>query len=302
MLRNYFKTAWRNISRSKAYAVINITGLAVGVAACLLIFLVIQFETSFDNFHANRQRIYRIASKFKQSDGIHYSGGTCFPAAKQLKIDYPQLENVSIIYASAGDQITVMDDNSKSTQKKFDEQGLFFIEPHFFEMFNFPFLAGDAKTALAEPYTAVVTQATAERYFGDWKKAMGRSIKYKDHKICKITVILKNLPVNTDFPIQVALSLKTNDNESSDDWGSNDGYLNTLVTVPPGMTYGQNNIKLVDFYFSCADNFWHCINHRNHKSYKSGNCQPGEEFENGVMNVNGELSFVNKTYNIKHTT
>ena len=247
MFKNYLKTAWRNINHNKAYAFINITGLAIGVAACLLIFLVTQFETSFDKFHAKKQRIYRIGSKFKLPDGIHYSGGTCFPAAKQLRLDYPQLENVSTIYASAGDQITVMDDNSNASQKKFDEQGLFFIEPQFFEMFNFPFLAGDAKTALAEPYTAVVTQATAERYFGDWKKAMGRSIKYKDHKICKITGILKNLPVNTDFPIQVALSLKTNDQESSNDWGSNNGYLNTFVTMPPGMTYEQLNKNLVDF-------------------------------------------------------
>src|SRR5580704_10373523 len=247
MFKNYLKTAWRNINRNKAYALINITGLAIGVAACLLIFLVIEFETSFDNFHANRQRIYRIGSKFKLPDGIHYSAGTCFPAAKQLRLDYPQFENVSTIYASAGDQITVMDDNSNSTQKKFDEQGLFFIEPHFFEMFNFPFLAGDPKTALAGPNTAVVTQATAERYFGEWKKAMGRSIKYKDNKICKITGILKNLPVNTDFPIEIALSLKTNAAESSDDWGSNNGYLNTFVTVPPGMSYEQLNKNLVGF-------------------------------------------------------
>jgi putative ABC transport system permease protein len=247
MFKNYLKTTWRNINHNKAYALINITGLAIGVAACLLIFLVIEFETSFDNFHVNGQRIYRIGSKFKLPDGIHYSAGTCFPAAKQLRLDYPQFENVSTIYASAGDQITVMDDGNHPTQKKFDEKGLFFIEPHFFEMFNFPFLAGDPKTALAEPYTAVVTQATAERYFGDWKKAIGHSIKYKDHKICKVTGILKNLPINTDFPIEIALSLKTNNNESSDDWGSNDGYLNTFVTVPPGMNYEQLNKNLVDF-------------------------------------------------------
>jgi putative ABC transport system permease protein len=247
MFKNYLKTAWRNINRNKGYALINATGLAIGVAACLLIFLMIQFETSFDNFHADRQRIYRIGSKFKLPDGIHYSAGTCFPAAKQLRLDYPQFENVSTIYASAGDQITVLDDNSSTTQKKFDEEGLFFIEPHFFEMFNFPFLSGDPKTSLAEPNTAVVTQATAERYFGDWKKAIGRSIKYKDQKICKITGILKNLPANTDFPIQVALSLKTSNDESSDNWSGNNGYLNTFVTVPPGMTYEQLNKDLVDF-------------------------------------------------------
>lgn len=247
MFKNYFKTAIRSLQRNKGYAVINITGLAVGVAACLLIFLVVQYETSFDNFHANTDRIYRVGSKFKLPDGIHYSRGTCFPAWKHLKEDIPQLENVSTIYASAGDQITVMDENNNPTQKKSAEQGLFFIEPHFFEMFNFPYLAGNPKTALAEPYTAVITQATAERYFGDWKNAMGRTIKYKDHKICKITGVLKNLPANTDFPIQVALSLKTNDQESSTDWGSNNGMLNTFVTVQPGMTYEQLNKDLLEF-------------------------------------------------------
>ncbi len=247
MLKNYFRISYRNLVRHKTYTIINITGLAVGVAACLLIFLVIQFESSFDNFHTNRQRIYRIASKFKLPDGIHYSGGTCFPAAKQLKIDYPQLENVSTILASPGDQITVMDESNHPTQKKFNEDGLFFIEPHFFEMFNFPFLAGNPKTTLTEPYTAVVTKATAIRYFGDWRKAIGRTIKYQDHKICKITGILKDMPGNTDFPIQVAISLKTNDQESSDNWAGNNGYLNTFATVPPGMTGEQLNAELVAF-------------------------------------------------------
>ena len=246
MFKNYFKTAWRNISRNKTYTIINITGLAVSVAACLLIFIVIQFETSFDNFHANKERIYRIASKFKLPDGDHYSGGTCFPAAKQLKIDYPQLENVSTILHSPGDQVTVMDESDHSAQKKFNEDDLFFIEPHFFEMFNFPFLYGDPKT-LAEPNTAVVTQATAKRYFGDWRKAIGRTIKYQNNKICKITGILKNMPANTDFPIQVAISLTTNDQASSDNWAGNNGYLNTFVTLPPGMTGEQFNADLIAF-------------------------------------------------------
>jgi len=247
MFKNFFKTAFRSLGRNKGYTALNITGLAVGIAACLLIFLVVQFESGFDNFHANKERIYRIGSRFKLPDGIHYSRGTCFPAAKQLRIDYPQLENVSTIFAAAGDQITVMGEDGNTTPKKFDEEGLFFIEPHFFEMFNFPFLAGNPKTALAEPNTAIITQATAERYFGDWKKAIGHSIKYRNDKVCKITGVLKNLPANTDFPIDVALSLKTNNQESSDDWGSNNGNLNTFVTVPPGMTYDQLNKNLVEF-------------------------------------------------------
>ncbi|HSZ35034.1 MAG TPA: ABC transporter permease [Puia sp.] len=247
MFKNYFKTAFRSLKHNKTYAAINVTGLAVGIAACLLIFLVIQFETSFDDFHTSRDRIYRIGSQFKLPDGLHYSAGTCFPAAKQLKLDYPQLENVSTILSVRGDQIAVMDEKGNNTQKKFSEQGLFFIEPHFLEMFNFPLLAGDAKTALAEPNTAIVTQATAERYFGDWKSAIGRTIKYNNNTICKITGVLKNLPANTDFPIEVALSLKTNKDASSDNWGSNNGLLNTFVIVPKGMSYEQLNRNLITF-------------------------------------------------------
>jgi putative ABC transport system permease protein len=247
MLKNYFKTAFRSLQRNRIYAAINITGLAVGIAASLLIFMVIQFEMSFDKFKPNWNRIYRIGSDFKLPDGIHYSAGACFVAARQLRIDYPQLQNVSTIMASPGDQITVLDESNKPTQKKFDEQKLFFIEPHFFEMFDFPFIAGDPKTALAEPNTVVLTQATAERYFGNWQNAIGRTIQYKDQTVCKVTGILKNLPVNTDFPIEVALSLKTNSQESAVDWNSNNGFLNIFVLAPPGMTQTQLKADLLDF-------------------------------------------------------
>lgn len=247
MFKSNWKMAFRSLGRYKGYTTINVIGLAVGIAACLLIFLVVQFESSFDNFHHNTRRIYRIGSQFKLPDGLHYSGGANFVAGRQLRIDYPQLENVSTILSAAGDQITVIGEDGKTTEKKFDEDGLFFIDPHFFEMFNFPFLAGDPKTALAEPNTAIVTQATAERYFGDWKNAIGRTIMYKNDRLCKITGVLKNLPFNTDFPIQVALSLKTNKQQSSNDWGNNNGNLNTFVTVPPGMTYEQLNNNLLEF-------------------------------------------------------
>src|SRR5437764_185140 len=140
MFKNYFKTAFRNLKRNKSYSAINIIGLAVGIAACILIFLVIQFETSFDNFHKNRDRIYRVVSVFKTPDGINYSRGSAFPVAKGLRIDYPQLENVARINGAQGDQVTVMNDKNSTTEKKIKENGLFFAEPEFFQIFNFPFL------------------------------------------------------------------------------------------------------------------------------------------------------------------
>ncbi len=247
MFKNYFKTAFRNLSRNKGYAFINIIGLAVGVAACLLIFLVIQYETSFDTFHNNKDRIYRIGTSFHGPDGVRYTKGLCYPAGKQLSLDFPQLEKVASIRGVQGDQVTVMDETNRPTQKKFNENGLFFAESSFFEIFNFPFLAGNAKTALTDPYTAVITQKTAEKYFGDWHKAMGRTIKYKDKKICKVTGVLQNLPANTDFPIDVALSFKTQDDNNATDWVSTFGDLNTYVVLPPNMTADKFNNNLVTF-------------------------------------------------------
>jgi putative ABC transport system permease protein len=90
MFYNYFKTAFRNLLRNKGYAAINIVGLAVGVAAYLLIFLVIQFETSFDNFHTKKNEIYLLGTELHSQDGLSYTDGSAFPVGPQIRIDFPQ--------------------------------------------------------------------------------------------------------------------------------------------------------------------------------------------------------------------
>lgn len=248
MLKNYFKTALRNLRRNKGYALINITGLAVGIAACLLIFLVIQYETSFDNFHTNTASIYRVSKKFTRDDGgSGYSRGVCFPASKQLVLDYPQLQHVASILSAQGDQLTVMDESGHTTPKKFKEDGLFFTEPQFFSIFNFPLLSGNPKTALESPNTAVLTQQAAEKYFGDWHNAIGKTIQYNNSKICKVTGVLKTPPANTDFPIQVAISFKTLAEDSSRDWVSTRGNLNTYVVLPPALSSASFSRQLETF-------------------------------------------------------
>ncbi len=246
MFRNYLKTAFRNLQRNKSYAFINVAGLAVGIAACLLIFQVIQYEKSFDNFHPDKDRIYRVSVHFNTPDGISFTRGVCFAAGKQLPLDYPQLEQVASIYGANGNQLTVLDENNHP-QNKFKENGLFYIEPQFFNIFHFPFLAGNPKTALSAPNTIVLTQGAAEKYFGDWRKAIGRIIRYQDGKIFKVTGILKNLPVNTDFPIQVAMSFKSLQNDTSHDWISTFGDLNTYVRLPPGMSAEKFDASLESF-------------------------------------------------------
>jgi putative ABC transport system permease protein len=247
MLKNYLKTAWQNLRSHKAYVAINAIGLAVGIGACLLIFLLIQYETSFDNFHQNKELIYRVAAATKTKNGMNYSQGSAFPVAEALRMDYPQLEHVARIFGRNNQQITILTDKDNALQKKFKEN-VFFVEPEFFNIFNFPFLAGNPKTALSEINTAVVTQETAEKYFGDWHTAIGKFIKYDNDKdkVCKVTGVLKNIPSNTDFPLQVVLSFKTTKGEDgSTDWANEDGSLNTYVVLPKNMSSRQfdNDLK-----------------------------------------------------------
>jgi len=245
MLKSYFKTAWQNLRSHKAYVAINSIGLAVGIAACLLLFLLIQYETSFDNFHKNKERIYRVVSATKTPNGMNYSKGSAFPVAEALRIDYPQLEHVARIYGRDNQQITLPNDKANAPQKKFKEN-VYFAEPEFFDIFNFSFLAGNSKTALSELNTAVLTQKTAEKYFGDWHTAIGKFIKYDNDKVCKVTGVLKNIPVNTDFPLQVVLSFKTSEGEDIS-WSGQDGSLNTFVVLPKNMSSQQFNNDLKTF-------------------------------------------------------
>jgi putative ABC transport system permease protein len=250
MFRNYLKTAFRSLRRNKSYTFINVAGLAVGIAACLLLFLVIQYENSFDNFHPGKDRIYRVSVHFNTPDGITYTRGTCFPAGKQLPLDFPQLEKVASIYSAQGNQVTILDENSHQPKGKFKEDGLFFAEPQFFDIFHFPFIAGNPKTALSSPNTVVLTQEAAKKYFGDWRKAVGRLIRCQDnqdYKVCTITGILKNPPVNSDFPLQVVISFKTLSNDTSQDWISTNGDLNTYVKLPPGMSAEKFGPSLASF-------------------------------------------------------
>src|SRR5688572_12475837 len=130
MIRNYLKTALRNLSRNRGYALINVFGLAVGIAACLLIFLVVRFETSFDKFHSKKDKIYRVASVYHTQDGLEYSGGSSFPTGPALRIDFPQIKEVANIFRSGNDQVTIPAGSKES--KKFFEESFYFAEPEFF--------------------------------------------------------------------------------------------------------------------------------------------------------------------------
>jgi putative ABC transport system permease protein len=156
MFKNYFKIAWRNIIRHKAHSIINISGLSVGIAACLLIFVMLQFELSYNTFHTNFKSIYHIVTQQNEEDGVNYNPGVSVPAIDALRTDFPQYK-FAALNSSYGSQITVPGANAdNSTDKKFTEPiGVFLLSRNssIFSILNG--LEG-SKQALAEPNMVVI--------------------------------------------------------------------------------------------------------------------------------------------------
>ena len=240
MFRNLLKTAWRNIVRQKSYTLINIIGLGSGIAVCLLIFVLIQFHLSFDSFHTKKDRIYRLLTEYHHADtkDVFYGYGISAPVPQGLRTELPSVKEIAPIFNNFDDQIQVLNATGQ-TDKKFKEtSGVFATTPSFFNIFDFPLLAGTT-ASLKDPNTALITQETAERYFGSWQNAMGKTIKWNNTYVAKITGILAPIPKNSDFQFKVVFSVGTGYTASyqkSKDWNSTSTNFGCYVLLPPNVT------------------------------------------------------------------
>lgn len=246
MLENYFKTAVRNLFRNKKYAIINISGLAVGISVCLAIFIILQFELSFDQFHHNKDRIYRVISEFHQSgkSGVSYAAGVPVPLLYALRTDFPQVEQTTGIFEAENQQVVVLNNNGQITKKFAEKKGVFYAEPAFFSIFDFPWLAGDPATALKGPGSVVLTKEVADAYFGDWKQAMGKSIKINDQFLVKVEGVLAPIPPNTDFQFRLVLSYNSLGYQKSADWFSTNNSNMCFVLLPPMLSAASFDAQL----------------------------------------------------------
>lgn len=251
MISNYLKIALRNLRRQKAYTFLNVIGLSIGIASCLLIFLLVQHELSYNTFLRDREQVYRVVSVFHTPDGIRYSGGVPFPVSPTLRAEFPQMKEVGSIFEKENVQITVPGNDQQMAEKKFKEaQGVFFTEPQFLSMFSLSWLAGNPENALVMPNTAVLTKTAAEKYFEDWKEATGRSIRMGNSTTLLITGVVNDLPQNTDFPLQVLVSSTTftaQNPAALEDWISVYGNNECFIRLAAGTSPQEINLKLAEF-------------------------------------------------------
>lgn len=200
MIKNYLKIILRNIKKHKGYSIINIAGLAVGMTCCILIFLWIQDELSYDRYHKNADRIYRITYAEQIGDAYDQYAKSPFPAAPAFLAEVPGIAAYTRLWRRTG--LVKHGDNN------FDEKNIFYADKDFFHIFSHKFIEGSPATALENPNSVVLTQDMAAKIFGNIK-ALGKTLHLNDDGDLKVTGVVENVPPNSHFHFQYLVSINT---------------------------------------------------------------------------------------------
>ena len=206
MIKNYFKTAWRNMMRNKTSSFINVSGLSIGIACVLMIVIYIQNELSYDKFHKDADRIFQVTLKGNMGGQEFWAGNTPPPVGKALVSNFPEIESYTRFYKAR--DIVARYGSNNSTEKFFTEKNIIAVDSNFLEFFGFKMLEGDPATVLLKPGSVVVTADIAKKYFGN-EKAIGKTIVMKENKKpFTVTGVLENIPsqssIQFDFLMPVA--------------------------------------------------------------------------------------------------
>jgi len=201
MFNNYLKVSLRNIRRHKGYAFINIAGLAIGMACCILILLYIQFELSFDRYHEKADRIYLVKRHGNFGGTENTSSANNALVAGLLKKDFPELDNAVRIGFMPNPAV-------KYEEKKFYEDDVLYADDSFFDMFTYSMVQGDPKTALEAPYSVVITEEIAGKYFGS-ENPIGKSLRFNNEDDFTVTGVIQNVPRNSHLLFDMLCSFQT---------------------------------------------------------------------------------------------
>ncbi|MDH4273106.1 MAG: ABC transporter permease, partial [Candidatus Aminicenantes bacterium] len=213
MLKNYLKIVWRKMRRQKVYTLINVSGLAIGMAAATFILLWVRDERSYDRFHNNADRIYRVVQFFHYGDYHLEQTQTPAALAPSLKDECPDVEIVTRVRGYRDEQIV------KAENRKFNERGLGIADEYFFQLFSFPLLSGDPAAVLAKPYAVAISERAAKKYFGS-AEAVGRVLTIFDEDYT-VTGVFKDMPNRSHFHLDVLCSFASFKQYQQPAWGIN---------------------------------------------------------------------------------
>jgi ABC-type antimicrobial peptide transport system permease subunit len=282
MLKNYFTIAWRTLMRGKTYSAINITGLAIGMAAAILIFLWIHNERSFDEFHRNKDRIYQVWNRVPIDGKLSCWNTVSAPLARTLEKDLSEVERAVRVNWNSTFLFSVGD-------KKIMKSGCM-VDTGFLQMFTFPMLKGDPSTALNDMHSVVLTEKAARSLFGN-EDAMGKIIKIENKDNFTVTGVLKDLPNNTKFNFEYLLPWSYLKYGEGQDLGWNDNSTPTYVLLKPNASYATIAPKIKGLKQQYSDEAktmkWELF------IYPLDRWRLYSSFTNGVEDGGGRSTFVN---------
>jgi putative ABC transport system permease protein len=200
MIKNYIKIAFRNLWRHKSFSFINIIGLAVGMTACFLIFMYVRFELSYDKFNQNFSQIYRLNTDIKSPNEVLHWSSASAPMGPALQTDFPEVKADARVF---GASFLI-----ESNNQKFQENNISFTDPSIFKLFTFPFIHGNPETALKNPFSIVITETIAKKYFGN-TDAMGKTLRLNAKQPVTVTGVIKDVPLNSHFSFDMLISATT---------------------------------------------------------------------------------------------
>jgi putative ABC transport system permease protein len=241
MIKNYLITAWRNLWKNKTFSAINVLGLAIGIAAFLLIINYLRFEYSFDDFNVKKDRIYRVPMIITETGGKPQTFAFTYPAlAPAMKKDFPEVEEAVRFRRRWG--------VVRHGEQKIVENGMiYFVDPAVFRVFSFPFEKGTATTAFTQLNNAVITHSTAEKYFGK-EDPIGKPFHYNDEDYI-VTAVLKDIPANSHLQFHILLNyekyIQTTNGAANTSWGWSDFY--TYLLLKPGASANALQAKMPAF-------------------------------------------------------
>ena len=244
MIKNYFKIAWRNLLKKKGFTAINIIGLSLGIGCFIIISMFVIDEISYDRYHANADRIYRVNSDVIFGGTEVSMAVTSDPMGEALKSDYSEVENYVRFYASNGSKLI------KKGNEYINESAIAHADSTLFEVFTLPVIVGETKTALSEPNTVVITETAANRYFGSPQLAIGQFLETDDNErtLYKVTSVIEDIPKNSHFNFDFFFSMANVDYDFGNFLGHN---FHTYVLLRPGVDYkefNKNFTNVIDKY------------------------------------------------------
>lgn len=234
MFKNFIKTAFRSLLKNKGFTAINILGLALGLATCLLIIFYVVDELSYDRFNTKADRIYRVNMDLKYGGNVASFAITPPPLAATLVTNFPEVEKCARLIHDTGVRI-------KKGDEYIQEEKVVYADSELFGVFTLPLAEGDAKTALSAPNTAVITERTAKRYFNN-THAVGKTLTLSNNTSYKITGVMRDIPNQSHFNFDFFLSLAAREDAKSNDW--NNFSYSTYILFKPGADPKKLEAKL----------------------------------------------------------